>query len=119
MPLVYSKNSAPSIQEVGSSISKTIARKAQIRPIRIGLVNSMPDAAFEATEQQFLRLIGSEPVLQIEPILISPNGTKHDERITKHIHRYYTPSNLAQESGLDGIIFTGANIPNGPMHHVP
>jgi homoserine O-succinyltransferase len=119
MPLVYSENSAPSIQEAGSSINNKIASKAQIRPIRIGLVNSMPDAAFEATERQFLRLIGSEPVLQIEPILISPTSIKHDDKIAKHIRAYYTPIDHAQRWGLDGIIFTGANIPNGPMHNFP
>lgn len=97
MPLIYSPDSAPSIQETGAFIHAKIAHKSQIRPIRIGLVNTMPDAAFEATERQFLRLIGSEPVLQVEPILMSPESTKHDSKITKHIDTYYTPIDQAQK----------------------
>ena len=39
------------------------AQQQQIREFHIGLLNMMPDAALQATERQFLRLMGeSNPV---------------------------------------------------------
>ena len=35
------------------------AEKQDIRELHIGLLNMMPDAALQATERQFLRLVGS------------------------------------------------------------
>lgn len=50
----------------------------------------MPDAAFEATEKQFLKLISAESVLQIEPILLTPQNIQRKEKTQEYIDRYYT-----------------------------
>ena len=34
------------------------AQRQDIRALHVGLLNMMPDAAFQVTEQQFMRLVG-------------------------------------------------------------
>ena len=62
MPLV-AHNALPSLQrlrETGANVVLPEDRAAtqDIRELHIGLLNMMPDAALEATERQFFRLIG-------------------------------------------------------------
>ncbi len=116
MPLIYDADSAPSIQEIWHlALSRKVANSSEIRPIRIWLINSMPDAAFEATEKQFLKLISAESVLQIEPILLTPQNIQRKEKTQEYIDRYYTNIEKAKWEWLDGIIFTGGNFPNGKI----
>ena len=54
------------VKEGMTVLSPERAVHQTIREIHIGLLNMMPDAALEATERQFLRLVGnSNPVAQI------------------------------------------------------
>ena len=43
----------------GGADARTRSRRQDIRELHVGLLNMMPDAAFEATERQFMRLVGS------------------------------------------------------------
>ena len=62
MPLV-AHSQLPSfsrLRETGLEILDTErAVQQDLRELHIGLLNMMPDAALEATERQFMRLIGS------------------------------------------------------------
>ena len=61
MPLV-ANSPLPSFdrlrQEGATVIPDDFALRQNIRELHIGLLNMMPDAALEATERQFFRLIG-------------------------------------------------------------
>jgi len=82
-----------------------------IRELHIGLLNMMPDAALEATERQFFRLIGeSNQIAQfyIHPFTLPqlPRGEKGRE----HVAKYYDSFEQLKQSGLDALIITGANV---------
>ena len=61
MPLVAHTN-LPTFQrlrEEGQTVlSEALASHQDIRELHIGFLNMMPDAALEATERQFFRLVG-------------------------------------------------------------
>ena len=55
------------------------ANKQAIRELHVGLLNMMPDAAIEATERQFFRLVGeANPIAQffVHPFIL-PASTLH------------------------------------------
>ncbi len=85
-----------------------------IRELHIGLLNMMPDAALEATERQFFRLIGQSN--QIAQFYVHPftlDSLPRCESAREHIRRYYQPLARIREDGLDALIITGANV-TGP-----
>lgn len=87
------------------------ASQQDIREQHIGLLNMMPDAALEATERQFYRLIGnSNPIIQmyVHPFTLSeiPRG----EKAQQHIDQYYETFESIKAQGLDALIITGANV---------
>jgi len=68
MPLV-SHNKLPTFERLKNKgqtvIESTRAAQQDIRELHIGLLNMMPDGALEATERQFLQLVGeSNPIAQ-------------------------------------------------------
>jgi homoserine O-succinyltransferase len=77
----------------------------------VGFLNMMPDAALAATEQQFFRLIAASDVaanVYVYPFSIEElrRGEEAMARISEH---YFNFHDLA-ESGLQAMIFTGANV---------
>ncbi|MEL6721716.1 MAG: homoserine O-succinyltransferase [Pseudomonadota bacterium] len=87
------------------------AQRQQIRELHIGLLNMMPDEALQATERQFLRLIGeSNPVAQfhVHPFSL-PQIVRHAET-QAYIDRYYDTFDHLRDEGLDALIITGANV---------
>ena len=62
MPLV-AHSDLPSFERLRSAGQEVLtlerARRQDIRELHVGLLNMMPDAALEATERQFMRLVGS------------------------------------------------------------
>src|SRR5262245_5541831 len=76
--------------------------------LRIGLVNNMPDAALEATEQQFASLLnaaaGSPVRLRLFALPEVPRGNAGRERI----RRFYSDLRTLNRTRLDGLIVTGA-----------
>jgi homoserine O-succinyltransferase len=88
--------------------------------IEIGLVNSMPDAALEATERQFIDLVqsaaGDLPVrLRFFSLPEVPRG----ERGRRHVAASYGDVDEARNSRLDALIVTGtepraAALPDEP-----
>jgi len=84
-----------------------------IRELHIGLLNMMPDAALEATERQFMRLVGSSN--QIAQFYVYPftiPGLPRSAKTQEYINTYYTSFEQLQEDGLDALIITGANVAN-------
>ena len=87
-----------------------------IRELHIGFLNIMPDAALEATERQWFRLIGESN--RIAQIYIHPFTLPVFERsgadAKKHIEQFYDPFEKLQNDGLDALIVTGANEETNP-----
>ncbi len=82
-----------------------------IRELHVGLLNMMPDAAIEATERQFFRLVGeANPIAQffVHPFTLKelPRG----EKAQAHIDAYYETFEQIKQDGLDALIITGANV---------
>lgn len=87
------------------------ARCQDIRELHIGFLNMMPDAAFQVTERQYLRLIGA--CNQIVQFFIHPFTVPGLERGTEtqdYIDRYYSDFESLKNEGLDALIITGANV---------
>ena len=86
-----------------------------IRELHIGFLNLMPDAALQATERQFFRLIGESN--RIAQIYIHPFTLPVFERgkeAQEHIDQYYDKLEDLKEQGLDALIVTGANEETNP-----
>ncbi len=83
------------------------ARGKAASPLRIALVNNMPDSALVATERQFTRLVtaamGEEPNLSLYHIPELPRGT--DARAI--LNERYLPVERLYEAGCDALIVTG------------
>jgi homoserine O-succinyltransferase len=117
MPLVANSN-LPSFlrltDEGKTVISKETALHQDIRELHIGLLNMMPDAALEATERQFFRLVGeSNPIAQFYMHPFTLKELKRNASATAHIEEYYEKFEDIKAMGLDGLIITGANV-TGP-----
>lgn len=86
------------------------AAHAEIRALRLGVLNLMP--VMDETEKDILRCI-SHSVLQIEPIWIRIASREPSGRSTpkEHIDTFYqTMAEATREKPLDGLIITGAPI---------
>lgn len=114
MPLV-ANSSLPTFERLRSEgetiLDPARAEKQDIREIHIGLLNMMPDAALEATERQFFRLISeSNQIAQfhIHPFTLPelPRG----EKAAAHINEHYETFESIRNEGLDALIVTGANV---------
>ena len=123
MPLV-AHNELPSFARLKADgvtvLSRERAGNQVIRELHVGLLNMMPDAALEATERQFLRLVGeSNPIAQfyVHPFTIPalPRGAAGQE----HIDRYYESFEQIRAHGLDALIITGANVTHADLSEEP
>lgn len=91
------------------------AIRQDIRPLRFGLLNLMPDKI--RTETQIARLLGATP-LQIELSLI--RITNHVPRNTSkdHLGAFYRSWEDARRDKFDGFIITGAPVEKMPFEDV-
>ena len=86
------------------------ARAQDIRELHIGFLNMMPDAALQATERQFLRLVGScNRIAQFYVHPFSFPEIPRGEEARAHIHEHYSDFADLQRDGLDALIISGAN----------
>ena len=91
------------------------AVRQDIRPMRIGLLNLMPNKI--KTETQIARLLGSTP-LQVELTLVKM--TNHVARNTpsEHIISFYRDWETVRSEKFDGFIVTGAPVEIMPFEDV-
>ena len=113
MPLV-AYSDLPSFQRLKTEGHEVLqpgrAQKQDIRELHIGLLNMMPDAALQATERQFLRLVGScNRIAQFYVHPFSFPEIPRGESAAAHIEEYYSSFEELQEQGLDALIISGAN----------
>ncbi len=80
----------------------------------------MPDAALEATERQFFRLVGrANQIAQfcLHPFTL-PSIERSDES-KKHISKYYKDFEDIKSQGLDALIVTGAPVEQANLSEEP
>ncbi|QKQ24601.1 homoserine O-succinyltransferase [Candidatus Ruthia endofausta] len=123
MPLIAHSNlpSFVRLKDEGETIlSKDRANNQAIRELHIGLLNMMPDAALEATERQFFRLVGhSNQIAQfyLHPFTLS--SIKRGEKTSKHVKQHYQTFADIKAQGLDALIITGAHIEQADLQKAP
>lgn len=87
------------------------ASHQDIREMHIGLLNMMPDAALEATERQFFRLVGAcNQIAQFHVHPFTIQGLKRSPEAQAHIDQYYESFEKIKQDGLDALIISGANV---------
>ncbi len=87
------------------------ASHQHIRELHIGFLNIMPDAALEATERQFFRLVGAcNQIAQFHVHPFTIKGLPRNEAAQTHIDLYYETFEQLKEDGLDALIISGANV---------
>lgn len=96
------------------------AQHQDIREMHIGLLNMMPDAALEATERQFFRLIGeSNQIAQFHMHPFSLPELTRSDKAKKYVDKYYETFEDIRDSGLDSLIITGANVTQPDLAQEP
>ncbi|MBI3563302.1 MAG: homoserine O-succinyltransferase [Gammaproteobacteria bacterium] len=123
MPLVAHTN-LPTFQRLrdeGETIlPRDYALQQEIRELHIGLLNMMPDAALEATERQFFRLIGeSNQIAQFYLHPFSLDELPRGPQGRAHVERYYESFATIQKQGLDALIITGVNPTHPELSQEP
>jgi homoserine O-succinyltransferase/O-acetyltransferase len=104
------------LEEEGVNImTEESANRQDIRPLRFGLLNLMPNKI--KTETQFARLMGASP-LQVELSLVRmtnhvPKNTSQD-----HMLAFYDTWEEVRSQKFDGFIITGAPIEQMPFEEV-
>lgn len=88
-------------------MSEESARRQDIRPLQIALLNLMPKKV--QTETQFARLIGATP-LQIELTLLRMSEHQSKTTSAAHLEAFYQTFAEARDRKFDGLIVTGAPI---------
>ncbi|MBT6276406.1 MAG: homoserine O-succinyltransferase [Chromatiales bacterium] len=89
------------------------AHSQDIRELHIGLLNMMPDAALQATERQFLRLVTScNRIAQFYVHPISVPGLERQGEVGEYVAQFYEEPDAVLSAGLDALIISGAN----PVH---
>lgn len=91
------------------------AIRQDIRPMRIGLLNLMPQK--QKTETQLARLIGATP-LQIELSLVTTGTYAPTNVSARHMSTFYRTWDEVKEEKFDGFIITGAPVETIPFEDV-
>lgn len=118
MPLVRNSNLPTFERLMGEGrlvLDPSRASHQDIRELNIGFLNMMPDAALEAAERQFFRLIGeSNRVVQIHLHPFTLPIVERGAEAKAHIEKYYEPLEKIKAEGLDALVITGANEETNP-----
>ena len=83
------------------------AYRQDIRPIRILILNLMPNKI--VTETQLLRLLGNTP-LQVDVDLIYTASYSPRNTSTEHLTKFYETIDQVKDRRYDGMIITGAPV---------
>lgn len=85
------------------------AAKQDIRPLKIAIINLMPEKI--KTETQLLRLLSNTP-LQVEVDLIQMSTHISKNTSDEHLSTFYKEFSDIKDSKYDGMIITGAPVEN-------
>ena len=94
---------------------ESAAVRQDIRPLRIGLLNLMPDKP--RTETQFARLLGAT-ALQVELTLVQLTSHRPRNTPAQHMAAFYRTWEEVRGQKFDGFIVTGAPVETLPFEKV-
>jgi homoserine O-succinyltransferase len=103
------------VREGVAVMDERTARRQDIRPLQIGLLNLMPNKV--RTETQFARLMGATP-LQVELTLVRVGNHKAKNTPEEHLISFYQTWEKVRDRKFDGFIITGAPIELLPFEQV-
>lgn len=83
------------------------ASSQDIRPLRIVILNLMPEKI--VTETQILRLLGNS-ALQVDIVLLHPKTHSSKNTSEEHLIKFYNTFDDIKEEKFDGMIITGAPV---------
>lgn len=95
------------IEEGVRVMTEKVAIRQDIRPLRIGLLNLMPNKI--KTEVQIARLVGASP-LQVELSLVRVGGHQAKNTPAEHLLSFYNTWDEVKDQKFDGFIITGAPV---------
>ena len=98
------------MQEHHDVLTLEKAEHQDIRELHVGLLNMMPDATLQATERQFMRLVGDcNQIVQFYVHLFTIPDIPRDAEAKAWIEQYYKSFDEIKAHGLDALIISGAN----------
>ena len=101
-------------QERIFALEEDVARKQQIRPLRVALLNLMPTKI--ETETQILRLISKSPIqVSVDFMRVSSHEATH---AADHLVKFYDTFDDLKSNNYDGLIITGAPVEQMPFESV-
>ncbi|HIF20032.1 MAG TPA: homoserine O-succinyltransferase [Gammaproteobacteria bacterium] len=83
--------------------------------LNIGLLNLMPDAALEATERQFIRLLASREDTLVHVYPTTVDVASRGEQSQSYISQHYNSMEDFMVGSYDGLIISGANPSQADM----
>ncbi|MGI6594936.1 MAG: homoserine O-succinyltransferase [Christensenellales bacterium] len=90
-------------------MGKQRAKKQDIRPIEIGILNLMPTKI--ETETQLMRLLANSP-LQVNITLVTTASYTGKTTPREHLEKFYKTFDEIKDRKFDGFILTGAPVEN-------
>lgn len=96
-------------------MDENTAARQDIRPLKIGLLNLMPNKI--KTETQIARLVGSTP-LQVDLTLVRVGSHEPKNTTQGHLRSFYQTWDEVKDQKFDGFIITGAPIETLPFEEV-
>ncbi len=112
MPVISHPN-LPSLERLKSSglvVDNEFSEKQPCsKELHIGFLNLMPDAAFQATERQFVSMLSSnnEFLIHLHPTSVATEN--RSEKFKAYIGENYNEIKAFQKRKYDGLIISGAN----------
>ncbi|WP_176595331.1 MULTISPECIES: homoserine O-acetyltransferase/O-succinyltransferase family protein [Sphingobium] len=106
----------PILEAEGVDVMREVdAVRQDIRPLRIALLNLMPNKI--STETQLARLLGATP-LQVELTLVRISDHVSRNTSADHMASFYRPWSDVRGERFDGFIITGAPVEQLPFRAV-
>ncbi|MGU3536580.1 homoserine O-succinyltransferase MetA [Methylobacterium sp. A54F] len=112
------RRDAPAEAVSYGGLPASLVEGAGAAPLRIGLLNNMPDAALAATERQFRNLLQPPGGPAVELLLFSLDGLERGALGAEMASRYLSHRFLAS-ANLDALIVTGCEPRPGPLQAEP
>ena len=118
MPIIIPENlpARQTLEQEGVVvITEPDAIRQDIRPVRVALLNLMPEKI--KTETQLTRLVGATP-LQVEMTLLTTSSYIPKNTSADHLLSFYQPWESVKHRNFDGLIITGAPVETLPFQEV-
>jgi homoserine O-succinyltransferase/O-acetyltransferase len=114
MPIAIEGGRIPALLKLAKGFASPQSTPPETAPLRIALVNNMPDAALEDTEFQFFELLSKAAgEIHVSLKFFSLPNLPRNESGQKHLHNFYSSSAELLRDTFDGAIITGTE-PRSP-----